>query len=160
MDLIVGFPRRGEECDYDEYCDDERRVSFLGKTNVKIIDNLATEHKADLWFTQRDINSFKERTILMLRALYARGMTVAQYADMNVQDTSAFMGLESHLTDITFERIVERRRRIAHAVISEQRRQDHAGVYDPITMSKISEAESNCSRKRARIIGLIHTDKR
>ena len=84
---------------------------------------------------------------------------MARYAEMNIQD-SAFMGLEYNLSDTARQETMHRRETIRRAVLSEQRRQRHVGIYDPDEMASISEAESTLSRRRAGIIGLLHAVKR
>lgn len=49
---------------------------------------------------------------------------------------------------------------MANAVRVEQRRQDKLGVYDPASMTRVTEVISECSRQRSYVIGLIHTDNR
>ena len=86
-------------------------------------------------------------------------MTFAQYAEHNIQETSAFMGLENHLSKDTIQ---EKRHRIGatlRAVILEQQRQLDIGIDDPEAISIISQALSDKSRLRARMIGLLHDDK-
>ena len=57
-------------------------------------------------------------------------MTMAEYAEFHVEDTSAFMGLESYLTQDTFRGIRYRKETIIAAVLSEQRRQDRFDIYN------------------------------
>ena len=87
-------------------------------------------------------------------------MTMAQYAEMNIQDTSAFMGFEQHMSKKTKKEIVYKRGALFRAVHSEQQRQFEAGIYDPDVTAKISLRCSAWSRKRAQLIGLIHAEKR
>ena len=49
---------------------------------------------------------------------------------------------------------------MTNAVRVEQRRQDKLGVYDPESMTRVTEVISECSRQRSYVIGLIHTDNR
>ncbi len=100
--------------------------------------------------------SFKRGTILALRRIASKNLTVAQYAERHVHDTSAFMGLENHLSESTTGGIRRRRDVIGRAVKTEQRRQADAGVCDPEAMSAVAEYFSDYSRRRARIIGLLH----
>eukprot|EP00579_Thalassiosira_antarctica_P021681 CAMPEP_0201972422 /NCGR_PEP_ID=MMETSP0904-20121228/41665_1 /ASSEMBLY_ACC=CAM_ASM_000553 /TAXON_ID=420261 /ORGANISM="Thalassiosira antarctica, Strain CCMP982" /LENGTH=87 /DNA_ID=CAMNT_0048522251 /DNA_START=357 /DNA_END=620 /DNA_ORIENTATION=- len=86
-------------------------------------------------------------------------MTMAQYAEMNIQDTSAFMGLEKYMSKKTKKEIVYKREALYRTVHSEQQRQFEADIYDPDAMAKISQGWSDWSRKRAEIIGLIHAEK-
>eukprot|EP00581_Thalassiosira_minuscula_P004385 CAMPEP_0183736506 /NCGR_PEP_ID=MMETSP0737-20130205/49455_1 /TAXON_ID=385413 /ORGANISM="Thalassiosira miniscula, Strain CCMP1093" /LENGTH=81 /DNA_ID=CAMNT_0025970519 /DNA_START=347 /DNA_END=592 /DNA_ORIENTATION=+ len=78
--------------------------------------------------------------------------------DMNVEDTSAFMGLENLLSREIYEEVLDNRRIVKIAVCHEQKRQMEAKTYDPNVLSLVSQSFSEWSRKRARIIGLIHAD--
>lgn len=181
MELIVDFPHIIEGCSAHHHDNrfpqvEKKRVSFSEKVKAWTIENLSFEHKADLWFTDREILRFRQQTIVLLKSLQARGMTVAQYAAKNTEDTSVFLGLESHLTGTTARHIRDRRKRLARAVMSEQSRQIRRRLllaagggggsieyyyYDPIErLASISAAETECSRVRAHIVGLLHCDKR
>ena len=155
--LIVDFtqyqPRR---CS----CPNMPRVSFADHIEEKIVENLSYKHKTELWFTDHEMKSFRNQTVLLLRNINANSMTIAQYADRNIQDTSVFMGLERFFSKKTPKEIVYKRKAICRAVCSEQQRQLEAGIYDPDEMASISQAASEWSRNRARIIGLIHAEKR
>eukprot|EP00579_Thalassiosira_antarctica_P022904 CAMPEP_0201990248 /NCGR_PEP_ID=MMETSP0904-20121228/93276_1 /ASSEMBLY_ACC=CAM_ASM_000553 /TAXON_ID=420261 /ORGANISM="Thalassiosira antarctica, Strain CCMP982" /LENGTH=240 /DNA_ID=CAMNT_0048544505 /DNA_START=58 /DNA_END=780 /DNA_ORIENTATION=- len=156
MDLIVDFPP----------CHSSRnmpspRVSFADHLEINIIENLSQEFKDDVWFTQREIKSFTYQVIMTLRIISSTlNMTVAQYAEMNVHDTSAFMGLENYLSKDTTENIRYGRDAIRKAVLLEQHRQLDLCIHDPDAISLISERVSELSRKRAHIIGLLHAEKR
>mmetsp|Transcript_32799 Transcript_32799/g.59186 ORF Transcript_32799/g.59186 Transcript_32799/m.59186 type:complete len:158 (-) Transcript_32799:181-654(-) len=154
MDLIVDFPP----------CHSSRnmpspRVSFADHLEINIIENLSQEFKDDVWFTQREIKSFTYQVIMTLRIISSTlNMTVAQYAEMNVHDTSAFMGLENYLSKDTTQEIGHRRGSIRRAVLLEQQCQLDIGIDDPEAISIISKALSEKSRLRARMIGLLHDD--
>ena len=75
-------------------------------------------------------------------------------------NTSVFTGLEQHLSEITYKVIIDRRRASWNAVRTEERRQISLGIYDPHEMMKVVRVESEHSEKRARIVGLLHADKR
>ena len=87
-------------------------------------------------------------------------MTMAQYAEFHVEDTSAFMGLESYLTKDALLGIAHRKEAIRVAVLSEQRRQYRSGINDPDALARVSQDVSDLSTKRAQIIGMIHAEKR
>jgi hypothetical protein len=123
---------------------------------ITIVENLTHKHKDDLWYSLHEMDSFKDRVMFKLRAVKAKGMTVYQYAERNHEDTSAFMGLESYFTDTTSQKIKDQRRVVHRAVFLEQKRQLRAGIYDPDVMAIVSQAQSDWSWKRARIIALIH----
>lgn len=161
MDLIVDFPqdsRSSFSVSLGTAASDSKRVSFANEMEMKLIDDLSRKYKDDLWFHHEEIHDFKLRTALILSALRRNNMTMAQYAELNSNETSAFMGLESFLSEDTAHMIKVKRRAILVAVTREQRRQDEAGVHDAVAMAKVSEAVSLWSRTRAQIIALIHDD--
>ena len=123
------------------------------------IENLSLKHKDDLWFSSQDMNSFKHQTKMILKGILSINMSVAQYAELKIQETSAFMGLENYLSKETTQEIKHRRRAIHRAVLLEQQCQLDIGIDDPEAISIISEALSEKSRLRARMIGLLHDDK-
>lgn len=86
-------------------------------------------------------------------------VTMAKYAELNIEDTSAFLGLESHMTGTSYQEIKNRRKAICEAVLSEQARQWEEGIDDPEKLASISEVISDVSRMRGHIIGLLHADK-
>ena len=154
MDLIVDFPQY-----HSHRNTPSPRVSFADHVEINIIENLSLKYKDDVWFTQREIKSFTYQTIMTLRSMSSiLNMTVAQYAEMNVHDTSAFMGLENYLSKDTTQEIGHRREEIRRAILLEQQRQLDIGIDDPEAISIISEALSVKSRLRARMIGLLHAD--
>ena len=80
-------------------------------------------------------------------------------AELHVKDTSAFLGLENYLTKNTFKEIRRRRKAVPVAVLSEQYRQDRLGINDPDALASASQAASDVSTRRARIIGMMHAEK-
>ncbi|KAL7528713.1 hypothetical protein ACHAXR_002587 [Thalassiosira sp. AJA248-18] len=147
MELIVDFPQP------------RQRVSFHPHIEVRFVENLAVNHKADLYFSEYNIKSFRYQTKLTLKQISSK-MTMAQYAEMNVSDTSTFMGLENYLSESTPRKITGRRRAVVKAVCMEQQRQVEAGVSDQAKMANVAQAESEVSLRRAQIIALLHSDKR
>eukprot|EP00580_Thalassiosira_gravida_P001561 CAMPEP_0201608686 /NCGR_PEP_ID=MMETSP0492-20130828/8664_1 /ASSEMBLY_ACC=CAM_ASM_000837 /TAXON_ID=420259 /ORGANISM="Thalassiosira gravida, Strain GMp14c1" /LENGTH=141 /DNA_ID=CAMNT_0048073599 /DNA_START=328 /DNA_END=753 /DNA_ORIENTATION=- len=131
-------------------------VSFEGHATVKYIENLSLEYKADLWFSSAEMEQFKIKAARMLHSISSFGMSIAQYAQMNMNDTSTFMGLENYLLRNTSRNIQDRRGAIWRAVRLEQARQVDAGIHDPDAIAIIAEVLSEKSRTRARIIGLLH----
>lgn len=153
--LIVDFPQGPR--DLAQIYQDYPRVSFAGEVDMKFVENLSITHdKADLYFTDREIKSFKLNVARLLRDIRSLKLTVAQYAEINVSNTSAFMGIENHLSEQTTQGILNRRRSIRNAVLAEQDRQMKAKIYDPDEMAKVSQAESERSRLRAHLIGMMH----
>ena len=154
MDLIVDFPR----C-HSPRISPPPRVSFADNLEMITIENLSFKHKDDLWFSSQEMNSFKHQIKMTLKSILSINMTIAQYAELNIQDTSAFMGLENYLSKDTTQEIGRRRGEIRRAILLEQQRQLDIGIDDPEAISILSEALSEKSRLRARMIGLLHDDK-
>ena len=75
----------------------------------------------------------------------------------NIVDTSAFIGLENSLSQSTNIEVIQKRRAIVVAVLSEQNRQLSLGIHDINTLANISAAQSAWARERARTIALIHS---
>mmetsp|Transcript_27038 Transcript_27038/g.51116 ORF Transcript_27038/g.51116 Transcript_27038/m.51116 type:complete len:176 (-) Transcript_27038:256-783(-) len=172
MDLIVGFPKRNphpqDEHDsmellvnFSQGCSLQNmppppRVHFADQLSVTFIANLSLQYKYDMWYTEREMTSFRHQTGTLLRSILSSDMTVAQYAEMNMHDTSAFMGLERYFSQNRSRETDRLRREICREVIAEQQRHMDAGIYDPEATSIVSEGLSEKSRRRARIIGLLH----
>lgn len=154
MDLIIDFPQNATSSQHHP------RVSFDERSELKFVDNLATEYRDAIWYTETEMKSFKVQMALLVRSIRSSDITVAQYAEKNASDTSVFMGLEQHLSEITYKVIIDRRRASWNAVRTEERRQISLGIYDPHEMMKVVRVESEHSEKRARIVGLLHADKR
>ena len=152
MDLIVDFPQNRASSLRN------RAVSFQEQVDTKLIENLSHKHREDIWFSSDEMHSFKHQTALTVRAITS-SMTMAQYAEYHVEDTSAFMGLESYLTKDAFQGIKHRKEAIQRAVLSEQRRQCYSGINDPDALARVSQAVSDLSTRRAGIIGMIHAKK-
>ena len=153
MDLIVDFPQ--------QYSPRNRlppRVTFADHLEMIIFDKISNESKAHVWFSSQEIQSFRYQMILMLRSLSSINMTVAQHAESNLHNTSAFMGLENYFSETTPCEITCRRRTIRRAILLEQQRQLDVSIQDPGAISSISQVLSLESRNRARIIGLLHAD--
>ena len=153
MAPIVDFPQPNSSSQWI------RRVSFTDEIQVKSIKSISSKHKSDLWYSQRDIKFFKYQSTLVLQTVKSV-MTMSQYAELHVDDTSAFLGLEKYLSESGPQEKTHRRRTIRRSVLLEQQRQCRLDIHDPDAMATIAEAKSNFSRRRARIIGLIHTDKK
>lgn len=136
----------------------ERRVSFHAEAEVNMI-SIHHNRKTDLWYSNYDMKCFKYDAALTVKTLKAKRMlvTMEEYAELLHQgDTAIFLGLERHLLDSTAQNIVSSRQRLMRAILLEQDRQDSYGICDPDILANISKVESGFSRKRARIIGLIH----
>ena len=86
-------------------------------------------------------------------------MSMAEYAKLKSNDTSAFMGLEAYLfesSSVGYKRRTEQKNAQRGAVILEQFRQLKLGVEDPDALANVSKTWSGESRERAHIIGLLH----
>ena len=151
MDLIVDFPQRQVQS--------LRRVTFAEASQLRIIENLTYENRAALWFTNHELKSFKRDLAQLILRIRCSGMTIAEYSIINASDTSAFMGLEGYYTDKTPQKIKNQRRSIQGAVLVEQLRQVKNDTYDPDAMARVSQEISAWSRRRARVVALIHVDK-
>ena len=84
---------------------------------------------------------------------------MAQKAELHVKDASAFLGLENYLTKNTLQEMKYRRKAAPMAVLSEQHRQDRLGINDPDALASASQAVSDMSTRRARIIGMMHAER-
>lgn len=152
MDLIVDFPPRARPL---------RRVSFDESLSVRLVDDLTIEHKASMWFTQSELVGFQHRMKKLVAAIHlSRDISMASFAEANVENTGAFMGLENYMPDSMPRSIAIRRKAVARAVLSEQERQLRAGIYDPDEMARISESLTELGKTRSLVIGLLHADKR
>mmetsp|Transcript_22313 Transcript_22313/g.38297 ORF Transcript_22313/g.38297 Transcript_22313/m.38297 type:complete len:177 (-) Transcript_22313:30-560(-) len=163
MELIVDFPPN-RRCSFASTSSSEnrsqRRVTFGESSEVKIVKNLRVDHKADLWLTKEDIDRSKVNIVRLFRALEKRGVTLAQFASHNVEDTSVFMGLEKHFSSTTSKEILSRRENLYTQIYSEESRQQKAGIYDPVKLAHISEECTEFCRRRARIVALLHSDEK
>ena len=150
MDLIVDFPQRSS-------AQKTTNVGFKNGIEVKHVKNLAREYKNELWFSRHDMKLFRVENMSALKQIKSRqNMTLAEYAEKNIDDTSQFMGLESYLTDDAPVEISMRRKRLREAILKEQECQIYYGLHDPERMSIVSQEKSEWARMRARIIGLLH----
>ena len=153
MDLIVDFPRNRASSQH------KRKVSFQDEVDMKFITNLSFKHRGDIWFSADEMRSFRYQTALTVREITSK-MTMAEYAELHVEDTSAFLGLESYLSQDVLQGIKRRKEAILGAVLSEQLRQSRVGINDPDALARVSQAVSDLSTRRARIIGMIHSSKK
>ena len=151
MELLVDFPLHDGAIQ-----DAGPRVTFASQIDITLIENLTFKHKNDLWYTDAEMVSFKRQTALLLRDLQVMNMTLAKYAEENIQDTSEFVGLEAYFSQDSMQKIGLQRTLMKRIVLSEQERQDRADVEDPESLARVSQQVSEWSRVRARIIGLIH----
>ncbi len=124
---------------------------------VAIVKNLAHEYKTKLWYTTSEIKSFKRDNALLIISIISSGMTVAQYAKLLVNKTTAFLGIEMYLSKSTLRGVAKRRCAIVDAVLLEQDCQYCSGNIDANLMAVASEAVSGLSAKRARLIARLHS---
>jgi len=153
MNHIVDFPHNRASSQH------KQRVSFQDEADVKFIENIScSKHRGDIWFSSDEMHSFKYQAAITVREITST-MTMAQYAELHVQDTSAFLGLENYMAQDTFRGVIYRKEAIIVAVLSEQRRQCRSGINDPDALAHVSQAVSDLSTRQARIIGMIHAKK-
>ena len=134
-----------------------RRVSFSDVSKLTFVKDL-TPLKSDLWYTEQETMGFKYEAAYKIRKITST-MSMAEYAKLKSNDTSAFMGLEAHLFEspnVGYKRSTERKKAQRGAVLLEQFRQMKLGIEDPDALANVSEARSCVSRERAHIIGLLH----
>ena len=164
MDLIVDFPQHRASPPRKQHTARassrrNRAVSFQEEVEIIFVKNLScSKHRDDIWFSSDEMHSFRYQTALTVRAITST-MTMAQYAEFHVKDTSAFLGLEKYLSQDAFRGIKHRKEALQRAVLSEQRRQYRAGINEPDALARVSQAASDLSTRRARIIGMIHVKK-
>ena len=152
--LIVDFPHKRASSRRN------RGVSFQEEVDIRFVKNIScSKHRDDIWFSADEMRSFRYQTALTVRAITSK-MTMAEYAELHVEDTSAFLGLESYLSQDVLQGIKRRKEAILGAVLSEQLRQSRVGINDPDALAQVSQSISDLSTRRARIIGMIHVKKR
>ncbi|KAL7539517.1 hypothetical protein ACHAXR_009361 [Thalassiosira sp. AJA248-18] len=133
------------------------QVSFATDIDTKLVENLS-KYKSDLWYSRQDLKASQYQAALIMKKIKARNMTMAQYAEMNIHDTSTFLGLEKFLSETAQQEIMYQRNVHRRAVLFQHQWQVHLGIDDADALARISEATSDWSRKRARIIGLLHSE--
>ena len=87
--LIVDFPERPQSrTPLVPATQGEARVRFSSSIETEyFIEDLAPKYKEDLWFTGDEIRSFRERAARVLGSIKSSGLTIAQWAEMNVDET-------------------------------------------------------------------------
>ena len=175
MTLIVDFPSRrrhtapqaaptstpAPEEDVEQEPKQQRRVSFLNVSQMKVVPDIATEDAMpDLYYTRREIQAIKRGNCRMLMAIRASGVTMTEFAQRHVSKTELFMGLEAHLDVSISNEMRMRRYQQSRSVLEEQSRQlIRSGFIDHTELARVSARESEWARVRARIIGQIHDDR-
>ena len=123
-----------------------------------LVDN--HENKSDLFYSVQEIDMIKLRRWRDCHNLMEENnITGNDPAEMlgNIVDTSTIIGLEICLSKLTYIEVIQKRRAIVVAVLSEQHRQLSLGIHDLNTLANISAAQSAWARERARAIALIHS---
>mmetsp|Transcript_26215 Transcript_26215/g.44708 ORF Transcript_26215/g.44708 Transcript_26215/m.44708 type:complete len:155 (+) Transcript_26215:203-667(+) len=151
MALIVDFP-------HCRSAPIKHRVTFADIGEVNIVEDLTIKHKREMWYSFEELDNIKDRTNMVRRKMLSSRLSTIECAELNIQDTCTFVGLEAYLSHGTLQGIVRRRRGVLRAIILEQERQWENGIYDPDALSIISRALSEKAAQRARIIGLLHDD--
>ena len=127
---------------------------------IIFVKNLScSKHRDDIWFSSDEMHSFRYQAARTVRAITST-MTMSEYAEFHVEDTSVFLGLEKYLSQDAFRGTKHRNKAILGAVLSEQLRQYRSGINDPDALARVSQDVSDLSTKRAQIIGMIHVKKR
>lgn len=157
LDLIVGFPQGPRMSSFSK-SSQRGRVSFANHVEVKYAGYLL-EYKESLWYSREEIKSIKCQSATLLRKITDH-MTMAEYAEINSGDTSAFLGMENYLSPTTTKEIRCRRITICVMVLLEQERQSRSGVNDPERIAQVARGVSEASAVRARIIGLLHAERK
>ena len=133
-------------------------VSFSEESKLAFVKDL-TALKSDLWYTEDETMGFKYEAAYKIRTITST-MSMAEYAKLKSNDTSAFMGLEAFLfeadVEVGYKRSKERKKAQRGAVLLEQFRQQKLGIQDPDALAFVSEERSGWCRQRAHIIGLLH----
>ena len=132
-------------------------VSFLEESKLAFVKDL-TALKSDLWYTEEETMGFKYEAAYKIRTITST-MSMAEYAKLKSNDTSAFMGLEAYLfesANVGYKRSTERKKAQRGAVLLEQFRQQKLGIQDPDALAFVSEERSGWCRQRAHMIGLLH----
>ena len=150
MSLIVDFPSQHHHLNHDS------TVRFDIDIEIKFVDNLAIEHKDELWYSREELKASRPRQARAMLQMKSNNTTMAQYAMLNINDTSSFLGLENYLTESVIPEIMLRRRMHIEGVLGEHHRQIHDGIQDHDQLSSISQERSKWARNRARIVALIH----
>jgi hypothetical protein len=97
--------------------------------------------RSQIYGTQTS-SSNPSNVALLLLSITSSEMTVAQYAELHVHETSAFLGLENYLSQMSIREVKKRRRAIVNAVLL---------VLEQNTMSAVSQAVSGEARKTGKI---------
>lgn len=123
------------------------RVRFADQPKVELVRDV-TKYKKSLWFTKNEFESF-----IYQAELEARDLTPE---DLYHHETSTFLGLECYLTQSMARETMLRKRFHINAVLSMHRRQRLTGTRDPDKLARLSQALSEWSVRRARLIGVLH----
>ena len=134
------------------------QVSFSAQSEIKFVKNLEYESESALWFTEPEMKSFRRNAQMQVRAIKSRLKSPSDFAKIGIDNTEIFMGLEKYLDDARPQKIRQERKEICDEVFQEQVRQQDEGIFDPDAMANVSEAVSGSSRRRARVIGMIHAN--
>ena len=137
-------------------CRQGPEVCFSQDIEIRFIPN-EVKNRHDLWFSEKEINSFKNQPKLMLGTLKANGLTLAQVAKENIESSEVFMGLDNYMTESSASEIVIRRKMMYRDLMREQKRQ-RSGVYDAEMFTRVARAHSSWFMNRAFIIAKIHSD--
>lgn len=119
------------------------------------------DNKGDLFYSAQELDIIKLRSIHDSNNLIASNINGKHPVHImleNIDNTSAYLGIECSLSKLTYIQRIQNRKAIVEAVLREQHRQLSLGIDDPIIIAKISRAQSAWARERARTIALLHSD--
>eukprot|EP01083_Nonionella_stella_P033178 90833_1 len=87
MDLIVDFPQQSNIGSPQHITP---KVSFADQLEVRCIENFSREHRDDLWFSSRELRSFRYQAELMvtMNTSQSQMKTSQDSADLDIQDAS------------------------------------------------------------------------
>ena len=97
--------------------------------------------RSQIYGTQTS-SSIPSNVALLLLSITSSEMTVAQYAELHVHETSTFLELENYLSQMSMREVKKRRHAIVNAVLL---------VLEQNTMSAVSQAVSGEARKTGKI---------
>ena len=92
----------------------------------------------------------------MFMSAAAKGETL-QNKDV---DTDNFIGLENFITETSHIEVQAHRYATIRAILTEQQRQNEAGICDPDALAAVSIEESDWARDRAHFFGTLHAPER
>ena len=151
-DLIVDFPNRKRRflslsCSKPK----SKSLQFSEMSQVKFIQPIDEADVDTLWYSRKEYQAMRHAT--------KKNVQQAQRSLLsNPQDVDSCMinGIENLLTPALIKKTKACRAQCTQAVLAEQERQRHAGVYDPESLALSSKSYSRSSMRRAQTIASLH----